>query len=182
MIKVVFAMAVHGSQQRTGTMTTAHRGFTMMEMMAVVAVVAILATLALPSYFEVVVRDQIKTALPLADVAKQPIAAAWQATQALPLDNAAAGLPPADRIVSNYVSAVAVRNGAINITFGNRAGNAIAGKTLTLRPAVVDDAPIVPIAWVCGYAEAPSQMTLNGENATNIPQNLLPLECRAFTR
>jgi len=160
-------------------MTRRCRGFTMLEMMAVVAVVAILATLALPSYMEVIVRDQVKTALPLADIAKQAVAASWQLTQTFPADNAAAGLPPADRIVSNYVSSVAVRNGAINVTFGNRAGNSIAGKTLTLRPAVVEDAPIVPVTWVCGYAEAPEKMTLHGQNQTNIPASFLPFACRS---
>ena len=159
-----------------------HRGFTMVEMIAVLAVVAILATLAVPSYLEKIVREQIKSALPLADVAKPPIEASWRGAQAFPADNASAGLPPADRIVANYVSAVAVRNGAITVTFGNRASNAIAGKSLTLRPAVVDDAPIVPIAWVCGYADPPNQMTVNGENVTNIAQGLLPFECRALSR
>ena len=154
----------------------------MLEMMAVVAVVAILAALAVPSYMEVMVRDQVKTALPLADIAKKPIAAVWQATQALPPDNASAGLPPAEKIVSNHVSGVVVRDGAISITFGNRASAAIAGKTLTLRPAVVDDAPVVPVAWVCGYAETPAQMTLHGEDRTDMPQALLPLECRALAR
>ena len=69
-------------------------GFTMLEVMAVVAVVAILATLVLPSYLDRIVRDQIKEALPLADIARQPIAAAWALTQTFPADNAAAGLPP----------------------------------------------------------------------------------------
>ena len=154
----------------------------MMEMLAVVAVIAILATLSLPSYLDRIVRDQIKAALPLADIARQPIAASWLAVQAFPADNLAAGLPPAEKIVGNYVSAVAVENGAIHIAFGNRANNAIAGKVLTLRPAVVTDAPIVPVAWVCGYAEAPGKMTVNGANLTNIPESLLPIECRAFKR
>jgi type IV pilus assembly protein PilA len=159
-----------------------HHGFTMVEMLAVLAVVAILATLAVPSYLEKIVREQIKSALPLADVAKPPIDASWRNAQVFPADNAAAGLPPADRIVANYVSAVAVRNGAITITFGNRASNAIAGKALTLRPAVVEDAPVVPIAWVCGFAEAPNGMTVNGENVTNVAPGLLPFECRALAR
>ena len=152
----------------------------MMEMMAVVAVVAILAMLALPSYLERIVRDQIKAALPLADIARQPIAAAWTLTQTFPADNAAAGLPPAEKIVSNYVSGVVVDNGVIHITFGNRVNKAIAGKILTLRPAVVADAPIVPVAWVCGYAEAPDKMTLVGANLTDIREALLPFECRAM--
>jgi type IV pilus assembly protein PilA len=162
------------------TMATRYSGFTMMEMVAVLAVIAILATLALPSYFGRIVRDQIKSALPLADIAKDPIAKSWQLTQTFPVDNASAGLPPADKIVANYVRQVDVRNGAINVTFGNRANNGIAGKILTFRPAVVEDAPVVPVAWVCGYAETPDKMTINGENLTNVPQELLPVECRAL--
>src|SRR6266478_4034163 len=161
-------------------MKARYHGFTMIELMAVVAVVAILAMLALPSYLDRIVRDQIKEALPLADIAKQPIAAAWSVKQAFPADNAAAGLPPAEKIVANYVSAVAVEEGAIHLTFGNRVNKTIAGKILTLRPAVVEDAPVVPVAWVCGYAEAPDKMTINGKNLTNVPAPLLPMECRAF--
>ena len=171
----------HGVALQVESMRTRTRGFTMLELMAVVAVVR-LATLALPSYFDRIVRDQIKAALPLAEVAKPPIAASWSAAQIFPVDNVAAGLPPAEKIVANYVSAVAVENGAISLTFGNRANKAIAGKILTLRPAVVEDAPIVPIAWACGYAEAPDRMTVNGANLTNIPEQLLPPECRASRR
>src|SRR6266498_1765133 len=149
-------------------MTTRYRGFTTMELMATVAVIAILATLSLPSYFDRIVRDQIKAALPLADIAKHPIAASWLLTQTFPTDNASAGLPSAEKIVANYVSAVAVDNGAIHIIFGNRASHSIAGKTLTLRPAVVEDAPVVPVAWACGYAEAPDKMVVTGKNLTNI--------------
>lgn len=154
----------------------------MMEMMAVVAVIAILAMLAVPSYLDRIIRDQIKAALPLADIAKQPVAAAWSVNRSFPTDNAAAGLPAADKIVANYVRSVSVRDGAIDITFGNRANKSIADKILSLRPAVVEEAPIVPVAWVCGYAEAPDKMTVNGRNLTNIPEPLLPIECRAFKR
>jgi len=157
-----------------------NRGFTMMEMMAVVAVVAVLAMLVLPSYLDRIVRDQIKEALPLADIARQPIAAAWSLKQAFAADNAAAGLPPAEKIVANYVSAITIDDGAIHITFGNRVNRTVAGKILTLRPAVVEDAPVVPVAWICGYAEAPERMTIHGTNLTNIPAPLLPFECRAF--
>ena len=154
----------------------------MLELMAVVAVIAILATLALPSYFDRIVRDQIKAALPLAEIAKQPIAASWLLTQTFPVDNDAAGLPPAEKIVANYVTAVAVENGAIHMTFGNHANRSIAGKILTLRPAVVEDAQIVPVAWSCGFAEAPNGMTAKGTNLTDISESLLPAECRSAKR
>lgn len=163
-------------------MKARQQGFTLMEMMAVIAVIAILAMLALPSYLDRIIRDQIKAALPLADIAKQPVAGSWSLAGSFPADNAAAGLPPADKIVANYVSAVAVKDGAIHITFGNRVNKTLAGKILTLRPAVVEDAPIVPVAWVCGYAEAPDKMRVYGRNLTNIADPLLPIECRGFKR
>ena len=156
-----------------------HFGFTMIEMMVVVGVIAILALLAIPTYQDKFIRDQIAEALPLADIAKPPVALSWATLQNFPADNAAAGLPVADKIVSNTISSVAVESGAINITFGNKANGAIRGKVLTLRPAVVVDAPIVPVTWVCGYATAPEKMTIKGDNKTNIPPGFLPIRCRA---
>lgn len=149
----------------------------MMEIVVALAIVAILATLAVPAMISSIVRDQIVKAVPLADIAKKPIAAMWQNVQAFPEDNAAAGLPPAHKIVSNYVSALAVENGVIQITFGNSAHSAIAGKVLSLRPAVVDDTPVVPVAWVCAFGPVPKEMSVKGVNATTVPMNLLPYNC-----
>jgi type IV pilus assembly protein PilA len=160
-------------------MANGNGGFSLMEVMVALAIIAILALMAAPSFQDQIVRDQIKTALPLADIAKKPVETAWTALQAFPADNAAAGLPPGDKIVSNQIKSVLVQDGAIQITFGNRASGLITGKILTLRPAVVVDAPIVPVAWVCGYAEAPEKMTAMGQNQTNIPDSFLPFNCRA---
>ena len=70
------------------------------------------------------------------------------------------------------------REGAIDITFGNRTNKFITGKTLTLRPAVVQAAPVVPIAWVCGKAATPDKMTVMGADTTNLPPSHLPIDCR----
>ena len=43
----------------------------MVEIMVVIAIVAILALMAAPSFQDQIVRDQIKDALPLADIAKK---------------------------------------------------------------------------------------------------------------
>jgi type IV pilus assembly protein PilA len=153
-------------------------GFTLMEMMVVVGIIAILAMMMIPTYIDRIIRNQITEALPLADVAKQPIDAAWKLVHALPPDNASIGLPVPAKVVSNYVSSLKVEDGAIQMTFGNRAHNQIRNKVLTLRPAIVVDAPVVPIAWVCGYASVPGNMTAQGENRTDIPAAYLPRECK----
>jgi type IV pilus assembly protein PilA len=154
-------------------------GFTMLEMAAVLAIIAILAIIAVPGFQDRIIRDQIVSAVPLADIVKAPIALSWATVQALPADNAAAGLPPAEKIVNNYINSISVHDGAIDITFGNSANGLIKGRILTIRPAIVADAPIVPVAWICGNADGPGQMTVKGENRTDIPANYLPLNCRA---
>ena len=77
------------------------------------------------------------------------------------------------------ISSLAVQDGAIHITFGNNVNSSIKGKILSIRPAVVDDAPVVPVAWVCGYAKGPDKMTIKGENKTSVSASYLPFNCRA---
>jgi type IV pilus assembly protein PilA len=145
----------------------------------VLSIIAILALLAVPSFQDRIIRDQIVEALPLADIAKTPVSVAWATGRTFPLDNSAAGLPTADKIVNNLIKSVAVHDGAIDITFGNYAHGLIKDKVLTLRPAVVEDAPVVPVTWVCGYATAPDKMTIRGTNNTNIRVAYLPSRCRS---
>lgn len=154
-------------------------GFTMIELVVVLGLIAILSLMALPGYLEGNVRKQIAAALPLAEVAKRPVAAAWAAGLPLPATNADAGLPAPELIVDNQVSAVALENGAIHITFGNNAVRAIRGRVLTLRPAVVESAPVVPVAWVCAGARVPDRMSVRGQDRTTVPRAYLPFECRA---
>ena len=153
-------------------------GFSVIEMMVVVAIIAILAMIAIPSSMGRIVKEQVIAAMPLADIAKEPIAAAWKASKTLPVDNAEAGLPAPEKVVSNFVSSLKVQDGVIHMTFGNKSHPQIKGKILSMRPAVIEESQVVPIAWVCGNAKAPEKMTIKGENKTSVSVDYLPLACR----
>lgn len=153
-------------------------GFSLIEMMVVVAILGILAMVAIPSSMSKIIREQITAAMPLADIAKVPIAAAWSISQVMLADNAEADLPNPDKVVSNFISALEIDNGAIHMTFGNKAHPQIKDKVLSLRPAVIEESKVVPVAWVCGHAKAPENMTVKGENRTNISSEFLPQLCR----
>lgn len=153
-------------------------GFSAMEMMVVVAIIAILAMIAIPSGIERIIKEQVAAAVPLADAAKEPIAAQWKALKTLPTDNIEAGLPTPNKVVSNLISSLEVSKGVIHMTFGNKAHNQLQGKILTIRPAVIEESQAVPVAWVCGNAKVPAQMTLLGDNRTNIEAKYLPFACR----
>ncbi|WP_310738721.1 pilin [Piscinibacter sp. HJYY11] len=152
-------------------------GFTLIEVLIVMAILAILALMAVPSLQGKYIRENIAEGVTLAKLAKDHVSAVWATTKTLPSDNATAGLPAADKIVNNMVKSVTVEGGAIHIVFGNRANGALQGKTLTLLPAVVEDAPVVPVAWVCGHAKAPEKMKLVGANRTDIERRHLPINC-----
>ena len=153
-------------------------GFTLIELLVAVAVLAILATLALPSFQGPMVRQQIVDSSSVINVGKNAVSSQWTATQKLPADNAEAGLPDSDKLVGNYVQSIAVEGGALHVVFGNQVNGAIKGKTLTFRPAVVDSAPMVPVAWVCGHAATPDKMSAKGNNRTDVDAKYLPLNCR----
>jgi type IV pilus assembly protein PilA len=153
-------------------------GFTVIEMMVVVAILGILALIAIPSQIERIVREEVKAAMPLADAAKEPIAEAWKTTKTLPVNNAEALLPVPEKVVSNYISRLEVVDGAIHMTFGNKARSQLSGKILSFRPAVIEESQAVPITWVCGNAKAPDQMAVKGVNKTNVADIYLPGICR----
>lgn len=154
------------------------RGFTLIELMIVIAIICVMATMAVPSYQDRVVRSQVKEGLSLAAFAQEAVQAHFRTHRTLPHNNAEAGLPPADQIVGNYVSQLEVRDGVTHLRFGNSANRHLAGKTLSVRPAVVKAYPQVPIAWVCAQAGVPAQMQAMGDDRTDLPLHFLPVDCR----
>ena len=157
-------------------------GFTWLEILAVLAVVGILALMAVPSLQETALRKQVKDALAIAEVAKAGVQAGYMLGGELPADTKAAGVPSPEKIVGTLVSGVTVKDGAITLELGNSIHKSLAGKHVTIRPAVVPDEPRTPIAWLCHNMETPKGMEPRGRDDTDVPNEWLPLECRGTAK
>lgn len=162
----------------TGPRRKDSRGFTLIEMMVVLAIIALLALMTIPLYIERNVQQQVKEGVAFAEFMQRNVSAVYALSGALPADNAAAGLPPPEKIIGNYVTSGTVSNGVITLVFGNLAVSNIRGKRITLRPGYVPEAPQVPLSWICGAGKIPGGLTIAGTNATDIPQEWLPVACR----
>ena len=160
-------------------MKNENHGFTLIELMIVIAIIGILSTIALPSYQDRVIRAQVKEAFYLSEFADKGVEDYYKATRKLPGNNFAAGLPAPEKIIGNYVASLKVtEGGTINIMLGNRVNKNIDGKMITIRPAIVEGAPKVPIAWVPGNASVPKGMIVKGKNNTTVLIRHLPMNCR----
>jgi type IV pilus assembly protein PilA len=153
-------------------------GFTFIEIVLVAAVLLLVAVLAFPALRDMALKKQVKEGMALAELAKSGVQQAYSLSGEMPADNAKAGIPEPAKIVGNFVSAVTVADGAVTLTFGNNAGGGLAGRKLTLRPAVVPSERVVPIAWLCHEVRVPGGMERKGRNETDIPPPWLPIECR----
>ena len=153
-------------------------GFTWIELVLILAVVGILAAMAFPAMHDQALKKQVKEALALAGVAKTGVQAVWSAAGEMPNNNKHAGVPEPEKIIGSYVREVHVHDGAVTLTLGNQASKQLQGKRLTVRPAVVADPKVVPIAWLCHAFPAPEGMEVHGKDQTDLPPQWLPVECR----
>ena len=159
---------------------THNRGFTLIELMIVIAIIGILASLAISAYQTYTVRAQITEGLNMAAGAKAPIVDSYTNSGTAPADRTAAGMSPnpADTRGS-YVSAVAITNGRLDITFsGPRAHQAIFGQTVSVTPYETNGNTVV---WRCGNGPQPAGVLLQGgapHLAPTVDTRYLPSVCR----
>ena len=153
-------------------------GFTLIELMMTTAIIGILAAVALPAYQDYTTRARITEAFTLGATGKEGVQEYYKEYLQFPLDNEAAGIPAADKMLGTYVASVEIVDGAIHVVFQDSTALAAGGSILTLRPAVVEGSPLSPMSWVCGYQGPVPGMVAIGENRTDVLANVLPSACR----
>ena len=160
------------------------KGFTLIELMIVVAIIGILAAIAIPAYQDYTIRSQVSEGLSLAGAAKAAVAESFSQTGNAPNNREVAGMSANSTDTSGkYVTAVAVANGTISITYGNEANQKIRAQVLALTPYETPDASV---AWRCGNSIQPAGTNLLGSGgnvtaaygATNVTAKYLPKACR----
>jgi type IV pilus assembly protein PilA len=150
---------------------------TLVELMVMMAIAGIIASVAVPTYRLHTVRSQVAEAQARVAKLKDVIRNVHKRTGRFPANNEAAGLSLVNHAVGKYAERVDIEYGAMHITLGNKANELIAGKVLTLRPLVAEDAE-APISWSCGNSAPPKGMNAIGTNRTNVDARFLPFVCR----
>jgi type IV pilus assembly protein PilA len=158
------------------------KGFTLIELMIVVAIIGILAAIAIPAYQDYTIRSQVSEGLTLAGAAKAAVAESFSQTGTAPVNRTVAGMSAnAVDTSGKYVESVDVSTGSIIITYGHEANSKITDAVLQITPYETADASV---AWRCGGANAPGNLTLTLGNgaatyaAGNVTAKYLPKACR----
>ncbi|CAK0779692.1 type IV pilus assembly protein PilA [Gammaproteobacteria bacterium] len=161
------------------------QGFTLIELMIVVAIIGILAAVAIPAYQDYSIRSQTSEGISMAEEPKGAITDFWNTTGKLPPNASSAGVANATSLQGTYVSSIAVANGKISVTFGNKANSKLGANGVNLLEFIPYANAVGNLVWVCGKAIAPPSGTHSivsnapAVDATTVNARFLPAVCRA---
>ncbi len=165
-------------------MKTTQKGFTLIELMIVVAIIGILAAIAIPAYQDYTIRAQVTEGSNLASPVETGIAEYFANVGSWPTNLSMAGISSSPQ--GKYVTAIAVTNGLITITYGNQANaNLVStGSVLAIQPRLSQNSDVV---WLCGRNTGGTAVTLtdpttgaagSASGSTTVLDKYLPQTCR----
>ncbi len=147
-------------------------------LVALIPIAGIFAAITLPAYRDYTIRAQVSEGLVLAGLYRTGMAEARESRglELADIDSDSVGrqLPDSGR----YVQSVEIISGAIVVTYGAAAHSELAGRRLSIVPALNRDAAL---EWSCGYASPPPGFDAIFENHrgfTDVPERYLPAACR----
>jgi type IV pilus assembly protein PilA len=162
-----------------------NRGFSALELVVVIAVTAIIGALGTSALRTYLVRKQVIASLAVAASIQERVAKAFRTAGVPPADWHSAGFPvSAGDIDAEYVEAIDIADGRVEIRFGRAAAAALAQRTLSLTPFETADMQIV---WICGNQAPgvglePLGFTGGSGQAAQLPTTIerryLPSTCR----
>ena len=146
-------------------MSTAMKGFSLIELMIAIAIIGILASIAIPAYQDYAIRAKISEAINLASAARISIAESYMSEGRLPKDLEEAGLSD---ISTRYVDGLSYQlqsnTGHIVLTLSEEVDESLSQKKIALS-ATVDEQNL--LQWQCGPA-----------NDNGVDERYLPSSCR----
>ncbi len=142
-------------------------GFTLIELMIVVAIIGILAGIAIPSYSGYMAQAKLSEVHSLTARLKPSIEEFYVKNGKFPKNNREAKLPKANYLIGHYITSIAIENGAMHVTLGNKIGPSLTDKIVSVQPLVVIGSPESPIAWSFACENAPNGMKRVGKNKTS---------------
>ena len=160
------------------TRRTHMNGFTLIEMMVVLTIIAVLVMMAMPNTKGRLARTQIEESLKLAEDFQGQIEDYYRMSGDWPETNATLHMPDPERIIGNYVVALTLDRGALHMELGNKIGEGLDGRVVSLTPVYVPGSPQSPVSWVCGLSRVPDGMQAAGDNLTDIEPAYLPNRCK----
>jgi type IV pilus assembly protein PilA len=147
---------------------------------AAVPVAGLVAAIAIPAYRDYAVRAQVAEGVALAEPLEGAVVAAWRAAggrfDGVYSETLGGGLKTSGK----YVRSVDVIAGAIVIAYGERAVEGLAGRTLTIVPAL--DPAGTAVEWQCGRGAPPpgfEPIFDEPSRLTDVPDRYLPPGCAA---
>jgi type IV pilus assembly protein PilA len=184
-------------------MTTAHRGFTLIELMIVVAIIGVLAAIAIPAYQDYTVRAKVTEGLQMAGSAKIAVADAYEANS---LKGVTAEANAWVFTPTKYVACITMNKGtgalgvsptpcvgagiagdpgAITVIFNTTASGipqlTAANDKITLTPsmggAVLPAGGAGNLDWACASATANTAGALPHRLGT-VPAKYVPTQCK----